>query len=82
VQEDYRGHLIRLIEGVLWRAELVERDTGAMLPTMVTASMDEGVEVCAERARELIDRYLEAEVMVDRRRRLGDAPSHLKLIRP
>ena len=71
-----------MIEGKLWRAVLVERDTGATLPTMVTASMDEGVEVCAERARDLIDLYLEAEVMVDRRRRLGAAASHLTLIRP
>jgi hypothetical protein len=69
MQNDYRGHHIRLIEGECWRAELVELDSGALLPTTVTASPSEGVEVCAERARALIDLYLRAQARVDERRR-------------
>ena len=80
--EIYRGHSIRLIRYETWRAEVVERDTGALLPTMVTASPDEGVAVCAKRARELIDLYLEAEAVVDGRHRRDAAHGYLKLIQP
>ena len=79
--EDYRGHSICLIKCETWRAEVIEHDSGALLPTMATASPDEGVAVCAERARDLIDLYLEAEAMVDRRHRLDAACPHLMLIR-
>lgn len=69
MQNDYRGHHIRLIEGEKWRAELVELDTGTLLPTTVSASPSEGLEVCAARARALIDLYLRAQARMDERRR-------------
>ena len=65
MQQDYRGHLIRLIEGERWSAELIERATGAILPTKVTASAGEGREACAERARGLIDLYLEPQARAE-----------------
>jgi len=69
MQDDYRGHIIRLIEGRSWSAELVELKSGALLPTTVTATADEGIDVCAERARELIDLYLSVQAKKDGRRR-------------
>jgi hypothetical protein len=73
VQRDYRGHLIRLIEAEGWSAELVELDTGALLPTSASATQSEGVEVCAARAESLVDLYLEAQQELDRRSRKGTA---------
>lgn len=60
MHDDYRGHLIRLSGGGVWSAELVERETGTLLPTKATATAGEGRGVCAARARLLVDRYLEA----------------------
>jgi hypothetical protein len=80
VQRDYRGHLIRLIETEGWSAELVELDTGALLPTTVSATESEGVEVCAARAESLIDLYLEAQEQLDRRRR-AEPTVTLRLVR-
>lgn len=68
MQQHYRGHVIRFIEGELWRAELIERASGAILPTMVTAARHEGIGICAKRARSLVDLYLDAQARTDRRR--------------
>ncbi len=68
MQQHYRGHVIRFIEGELWRAELIERASGALLPTMATAERAEGIGICARRARNLIDLYLDAQAQADRRR--------------
>jgi hypothetical protein len=73
MQHDYRGHLIRFIGGDSWSAELVELATGTVLPTTVSATPDEGVDVCAARAHELIDIYLAAQEKRDRRERLRAA---------
>lgn len=75
MQHDYRGHFIRLIHAERWIAELIELDTGALLPTSVTATASEGLEICAERARALIDRYLEAPADRDRRQAARPARS-------
>jgi hypothetical protein len=84
VDKDYRGHLIRLIETDRWSAELVELRSGALLPTTVSATADEGEEICAERARCLIDLYLDAQAERDRRRRFERSAGRpfLRLIRP
>jgi hypothetical protein len=66
----YRGHLIRFVSTDHWSAELVELSSGALLPTMVTASADEGLDVCTARAHDLIDVYLAAQEKRDRRERL------------
>ncbi len=73
MQHDYRGHLVRFSGGEFWSAELVELATGTVLPTRVSATPDEGVEVCASRAHELIDVYLMAEEKRDRRERVRAA---------
>lgn len=70
MQHDYRGHLIRLVGGEHWSAELIELATGVLLPTTVTATSGEGVDVCAARAHELVDVYLAAQQKRDRRERL------------
>lgn len=67
MQREHRGHIIRLVEGFWLGAELIERETGTVLPTMVTASASEGCEVLAARACDLIDLYLDAEARIDRR---------------
>lgn len=65
MEHGYRGHLIRRVGGARWSAELVDLRTGALLPTSVSATASEGLEVCAERARELIDIHLEGEAKRD-----------------
>ena len=54
----YRGHWIALFFASSWRCEITECATGEILPTTATASPDEGVLICLERARELIDQYV------------------------
>jgi hypothetical protein len=58
---NYRGHEIRITRAETWSAELVELDTGALLPTKVTAPAIEELIVCVERARCLVDLYLLAQ---------------------
>ncbi|HHY51147.1 MAG TPA: hypothetical protein GYA10_15550 [Alphaproteobacteria bacterium] len=70
MEHGYRGHLIRLVEGALWSAELIDLRTGTLLPTSASATPSEGLEVCAERARDLVDLYLEGEA------RLGERHGH------
>lgn len=80
--EDYRGYFICLVHNDGWRAEVIERDSGTLLPTMVTASPDEGMAVCAGRARQLVDLYLEAEATVNRQHRADAAGRHAVPSRP
>lgn len=68
MQHEHRGHIIRITEGRWLRAELIERATGALLPTAATATADEGRDVLEDRARRLVDIYL------DSRRRLERPP--------
>lgn len=58
---NYRGHEIRISRDDAWSAELIELRTGALLPTKVTAEAVEEMVVCVERARSLVDLYLEGE---------------------
>ena len=81
MQRDYRGHLIRLIETEGWSAELVELDTGTLLPTGVSATLSEGKEVCAARAESLVDLYLAAQEALDRRRGAEPDQPLLRLVR-
>lgn len=59
MNEVYRGHEIVLTEGNPKSAVIIERETGAALPTKVTALPDEAEGACRRRARQLIDLYLE-----------------------
>jgi len=40
-------------------AEITERATFSPLPTKVSATLEEGVDVCIERAKMLIDAYID-----------------------
>ncbi|HEY0918348.1 hypothetical protein [Devosia sp.] len=64
---DYRGHEIHITGGETWSAELIERRSGALLPTKATAAATEQLGDCIARARALVDLYLEGG-----RRRNGD----------
>jgi hypothetical protein len=64
VNETYRGHEIVVVEGSPKSAIIVERGTGTELPTKVTVLPDESEDGYLERARHLIDLYLDA-VAVD-----------------
>lgn len=57
----YRGHEIRLTRTHAWSAEFFELRTGALLPTKVTAGATEDMTVCVERARTVVDLYLDGE---------------------
>jgi hypothetical protein len=59
MNEVYRGHEIILLDGAPLSAILIERASGATLPTKVTAFPDEGEYACLRRARELVDLYLQ-----------------------
>jgi len=59
MNEVYRGHEIVLTEDDPRSAVIIERKTGAALPTKVTALPDEAEGACRRRARQLIDLYLE-----------------------
>jgi hypothetical protein len=54
----YRNHLISIVEGVNVTAQLTDLRTSAVLPTKVTATVDEGRSVLLERAKVLVDLYL------------------------
>lgn len=56
----YRGHEIRITKRDDWSVELVELESGAILPTKVTAPAAEALMVCVDRARNLVDLYLGA----------------------
>ena len=54
----YRGHVIVLLKDELFTAEITEQVTASPLPTRVSATEQEGPEVCLERAKALVDLYL------------------------
>jgi hypothetical protein len=58
---NYRGHEIRISRAEVWSVELVELETGILLPTKVTAPAAEELIVCVDRACSLVDLYLEAQ---------------------
>ncbi len=60
MNEVYRGHDIVMLESEPPCAIIIERDTGAALPTKITALPDEEPRSCLYRARRLVDLYLEA----------------------
>ncbi len=55
----YRGHVIVLLKDKLFTAEITERGTAAPFPTKVSATEEEGEQVCLERAKALVDLYLD-----------------------
>jgi hypothetical protein len=61
---EYRGHRIHLSGVERWSAELVELASGAQLPTKLVASPDESFHAFSERARKLVDAYVEAPTSV------------------
>ncbi|HTJ58720.1 MAG TPA: hypothetical protein VL418_14290 [Devosiaceae bacterium] len=56
--EVYRGHEIVMLEGNPKSAVIVERRSGAPLPTKITALPQEEEDSCLVRARRLVDLYL------------------------
>jgi hypothetical protein len=58
---NYRGHEIRITRQGNWSVELVELKTGTKLPTKVTAPAAEELIVCVDRARNLVDLYIQAQ---------------------
>ena len=81
MQRDYRGHLIHIVEAAGWSAELIELETGTLLPTKACATSTEGAEVCATRAKDLVDLYLGAQADLDHRQRGASPPrARLRLI--
>lgn len=58
MSEVYRGHDIVMLDGPPLSAVIIERRSGATLPTKITAFPNEGEYACLRRARELIDLYL------------------------
>lgn len=59
---EYRGHRIHLSGVERWSAELVELATGAQLPTKLIAAPGETFHEFSNRARRLVDIYLDAPV--------------------
>ena len=57
---EYRGHRIHLSGVERWNAELVELATGAQLPTKLVATPGESFGEFSNRARRLVDIYLDA----------------------
>jgi hypothetical protein len=58
LNENYRGHSIRVTRTRFWDAIIVEAESGIVLPTKVTAQLHEGRSVVIARAYELIDLYV------------------------
>ena len=56
----YRNHLIRMDGDDQLTAEITDLATDALFPIKVSASKKEGIELCLERAKELVDVYLDA----------------------
>jgi hypothetical protein len=55
----YRGHIILVLQDGALSAEITERASGAPLPTKVSAVLGEDARTVVERAKELVDRYLQ-----------------------
>lgn len=62
MNEYYRGHEIVVMPGEPRSVVIVDRQTGAELPTKVTAMPDEEDIACLRRARDLVDLYLEPQL--------------------
>jgi hypothetical protein len=60
LDETYRGFAIRLERVGEWHAKIIEMATGALLPTMATALVEEGQATALFRARRLVDVYADA----------------------
>jgi hypothetical protein len=58
VDELYRDYRIAISRGEDWTARITHV-RGSVAPFSARASLAEGADVCARRARELIDRYIE-----------------------
>jgi len=59
MSEVYRGHEIVVLDCTPKCAVIVERLTGTPLPTKITALPDEAESAYLQRARHLVDLYLE-----------------------
>lgn len=57
----YRGHIILVLQDGELTAEITERGSSEILPTKVSATLEEGLDVCIERAKALIDAYIEGK---------------------
>ena len=54
----YRGHWLHVLHrGERWVWEATEYGSLALLPTSVSADLEEGPEVCLNRGRTLVDQY-------------------------
>ena len=60
----YRGHLIMVLVDDHVTAEITERATHAPLPTKASATLEEGIDLCIERAKRLIDAYIDGAARV------------------
>jgi hypothetical protein len=58
---NYRGHEMRITKAATWSVELVELETGTLLPTKVTAPAAEELIVCVDQARRLVDLYVQTQ---------------------
>lgn len=78
----YRGHVIVVLADEALSAEIIERASGTMLPTTVSAMPGETAEVVVERAKELVDTYLQERYPAPkphyaRKRRRGTVAKHV-----
>ena len=71
----YRGHWIIRHCDERWVCEITEKASSEILPTTVTASIQEGPIVCLARAKNLVDRYCEAFALTFRNPRQGGRSS-------
>ncbi|MET3901286.1 hypothetical protein ABIB57_005256 [Devosia sp. UYZn731] len=62
----YRGHVIVLLRDDALSAEITERKSGAPLPTKVLAVLGEDVNTVIERAKDLVDIYVQGAMMTSR----------------
>lgn len=60
LQHEYRGHRIQLVHTEQWLGRLVELASGTMLPTQVVGRPEESFREVWLRARDLVDKYLDA----------------------
>ena len=58
MRTQYRGFDIQLEAADSWSASIVKSATGKRWSRSLTATLDEGQEVCVRRAKNLVDTYL------------------------
>lgn len=61
----YRDHLVLVTELDTIDAEIAELGSKAKFPTKATATDDEGIDVCLQRAFDLVDLYVDAQANAD-----------------